>query len=195
MNWTEEDRRRTGEHPLPDSGAPNDKICTQPNRDYPADTDICFARGNSETRVRLTPADLPKLFAAAGGLAPGLEELHGEARKMGGGAWEVYPGELAREAVSLVDAAHAAGYKLAADDHRETYQERGVVTDYLVDAAHAAGYKPARAVGWRLTVADYLDAIILPAVRASRQEISGELFEGPDVAALGRVIVLLRGQQ
>jgi len=97
-------------HPaLPSSGSSQDRIYTQQNRDYPDDTDICFERGSQTNVVRVTPADLPKLFAAAGGLAPGLADLRLQAGQLEGVNWEYHPGELGRQAVNLVDRAYIAG--------------------------------------------------------------------------------------
>jgi len=86
MGQTEGDREKrraprrhpmqvTGEPPLPydppvlsspPAGRSADRIYTQPNQDYPDDTDLCFERGTSVTMVRVTPADQEKLWAALG---------------------------------------------------------------------------------------------------------------------------------
>ena len=51
---------------LPASGRPHDTVSLERNRDYPADSDLCFGIGNSVTRVRLTAGDLEKVRAVLG---------------------------------------------------------------------------------------------------------------------------------
>jgi hypothetical protein len=129
----------TGAPPMPyDREAPAadrsaDRIYTQVNQDYPEDTDICFERGGSVTMVRITPADRPGLFAAAGGMAPGLKELREQAGRLVQRYFEDEVVELGREVKTLVDAAHAAGYKLSAEDHRLTFQRPLAVAEFLSD--------------------------------------------------------------
>lgn len=53
----------------PASGRSHDSVTLGRNRDYPADSDLCFGTGNSVTRVRLTPADIVSVIAA---LAPSM---------------------------------------------------------------------------------------------------------------------------
>lgn len=120
---------------LPSSGASNDKICTRPSYDYPGDTDLIFARGSSEARVRVTPADRPKLFAAVGGLAPALAVLRERAGEMARQDTPAlgFEARVAHVAAvqALVDAAHAAGYRLCDEDYRATAQSAGYVRDFL----------------------------------------------------------------
>lgn len=123
--------------PLATSGAPSDKIYTQPDHDYPDDTDICFARGNGVTLVRLTPADRPKLLEAVGGLVPELSPLLAQADAL---ARQGVPEEhgqgnanTAAAFTALVTAAHAAGYRLACDDHRATAEDAGLVSGFLLE--------------------------------------------------------------
>lgn len=56
--------------PLPASGRPHDRIYMQRNPDYLDDTDLCFEVGNSETRVRLAPADKTALLGLLYSAAP-----------------------------------------------------------------------------------------------------------------------------
>lgn len=115
---------------LPSSGSSQDRIFTEPDRDYADDVSLCFERGNQVTQVRVTPADRPKLFAAAGGLAPELAELRRRARSAGlSGAR--HGTDLAGKIEALTVTAHAAGYRLAVEDQRETAQSAGYVADYL----------------------------------------------------------------
>jgi hypothetical protein len=75
-SWSDEERRSIAAEPyrdreraagrLPASGRPHDSITLQRNQDYPADSDLCFAIGNSVTRVRLTAGDQEKLRAVLG---------------------------------------------------------------------------------------------------------------------------------
>lgn len=144
--WSDEERRSIAAEPhrrreraagrLPSSGSSQDRVYTQPNRDYPDDTDLCFARGNSETRVRLTPGDRAKLLAAAGGLAPKLPDLR---ERAGALARHNVPAlDLAARtahvaaAQALVDEAHAAGYRLCSDDVRVAHEDAGLVSDFLL---------------------------------------------------------------
>lgn len=110
MSWSDEDRRRiaaepyrrrhpmqvTGEAPLPydgepvvlpASGRPHDSITLQRNQDYPADSDLCFEVGTSETRVRVAPADKTALLGLLYSAAP-TEESAALARKFLAGMLE-----------------------------------------------------------------------------------------------------------
>jgi hypothetical protein len=127
---------------LPSSGGPQDRIYARPNQDYPEDVDLCFARGNSETRVRVAPADRPALFAAAGGLAPRLEELRRRARDLGDVNWEYHPGQLPRSAVDLVNAAHAAGYYLRCEDGPDASAAAEAARGHLVGLLAAREGEP-----------------------------------------------------
>lgn len=118
---------------LPRSGSSQDKIYTQPNRDYPDDTDIWFERGNSSTVVRLTPADRPKLLTAIGGLAPRLAELRAKASRHFDGT-ELDPLIV----VDLLAEAHAAGYRLCDEDYRMVNEDVGQVADFLAEKLEEA---------------------------------------------------------
>ena len=52
--------------PLPASGAPMERVWTEPDRDHPADTDLVIQRGQFTDRIRMTPADEEKILAALG---------------------------------------------------------------------------------------------------------------------------------
>lgn len=45
-------------------GTSLDRICAQPDRDYPGDTDLVFERGSQGSSVRLTPQDRTGVMAA-----------------------------------------------------------------------------------------------------------------------------------
>jgi hypothetical protein len=62
--WNEVQRgspREREESRLPASGRAHDRVFLERNRDYPGDSDLCFAIGNSVTRVRLTGFDLHRV--------------------------------------------------------------------------------------------------------------------------------------
>jgi hypothetical protein len=150
---------------VPASGSSQDRVYTQRNRDYPDDTDICFERGNGTTVVRLTPADLPKLLAAAGGLAPGLEELRARAAALTSAA-------LGEAAPDVADWA--------------------LRSTRLVDYAYIAGQVDFSAGNGRRAALDYL-AGKLEEARRDFEPACGEIGPGPDVLALERVIAMLDG--
>jgi hypothetical protein len=182
MGPSDEERRSIAARPyrqrereagrLPESGAPSDQIYTQQNLDYPADTDICFARGNGITLVRLTTADRGKLLAAVGTLVPELEMLRSQALDLvRNGVPEEHGKGLANTAVavvSLVNQAHAAGYRLADEDHRETYQDAAGVREFLQGK--------------------------LEEMHRTEELAFGEIGPGPEVRALERVIAMLEGK-
>lgn len=125
--------------PLASSGASNDRIYTEPDRDYPDDTDICFARGNGITLVRLTTADRAKLLEAVGGLVPELAPLLARGDAVAHDVAAGLDGRTARASAvhELVLSAHAAGYRLAADDIRATHEDTGFVIDLLNEMREA----------------------------------------------------------
>ncbi len=129
--------RLASRHPefvLRASGSSQDRVFTEPDRDYADDVSLCFERGNQVTQVRVTPADRPKLFAAVGGLAPDLAELRRQARSAGlSGAG--HGTDLAGRIEALTVTAHAAGYRLAVEDQTATAQNAGYVHDFLADTA------------------------------------------------------------
>jgi hypothetical protein len=112
-------------------GASQERVWAEPNRDYPGDTSLFTEAGNQRHETRLTPQDREAVLAALAGESPKLEELRAEARKYDGIAWEAYPGDLAEEAVALVNEAHAAGYALCAQDYLLAGQHVEPVIDYL----------------------------------------------------------------
>jgi hypothetical protein len=121
-SWSDEERRSIAAQPyrdreraagrLPASGRAHDRVFLERNRDYPADSDLCFEIGNSVTRVRLTGFDLHRLRGLLLDQGGGLEVLYERAGRLQA---EAAPLSQFRD---LVDAAHAAGYQLCAEDHR-----------------------------------------------------------------------------
>jgi hypothetical protein len=122
---------------LPASGRPHDSITLQRNQDYPADSDLCFAAGNSETRVRLTGRDVHELRALlldqgvdlAGLRERALELARHNVPTMGIAKRTAHVAAVQDLAVT----AHATGYRLCAEDHRVTAQDQGYVSDFLGD--------------------------------------------------------------
>jgi hypothetical protein len=155
---------------LPASGQPHDSISLKPDRDYPADSDLCFGLGNSETRVRLTPGDQEKARAVlAGALGCDLGELKDRAAGyMRVALDEVDPdiAEWASRNADLAVTACAVGYRLAVEDQVATAQDAGYVRDFL--------------------------AGLLERAHGSEVLANGEVYPGPDVRALERVIAMLR---
>jgi len=117
------------------SGLPMRDVRAERNRDHPADTDLCFERGQYTDRVRLTPADRFAVIAALAGTSPGslldLREQAGELARQG------VPEEhghgnvnLAAAFTRLVDYAYIAGQ---ADF--SAGNGRGAARDYLLGLA------------------------------------------------------------
>jgi hypothetical protein len=140
---TDEERRSIAAEPyrrrevgrLPSSGLPMSDVRAERNRDHPADTDLCFERGQYTDRVRLTPADRFAVIAALAGTSPGslldLREQAGELARQG------VPEEhghgnvnLAAAFTRLVDYAYIAGQ---ADF--SAGNGRGAARDYLLGLA------------------------------------------------------------
>jgi hypothetical protein len=122
---------------LPASGREHDEITLERNRDYPADSDLCFGIGNAVTRVRLTGRDLHRLRAVLLDQGVGLEGLYERVRHLQAGAGAPSAGEFQ----NLVDAAHAAGYRLCAEDVRAAREDAGLVSDFLL-GLYEAGAAP-----------------------------------------------------
>jgi hypothetical protein len=124
----------TGRIP-PRSGGSLRAIEIERNRDYPADSDLVLGRGNVDTRIRLTGADLHLLrsrLMAQDDLAAVKDRAASYIRDV---LDEVNPdiAEWAERNMYLAATAHADGYKLCAEDHRETAQDAGYVIDFLYE--------------------------------------------------------------
>lgn len=142
MGWTEEDKARMealGDHrrapALPRSGRSQDRIYLQRNQDYPADTDLCFERGNAVTLVRMTGRDMHAARAVLTEQGD-LDAMKARARDLidfgaVADAERDGPEELAAAVENLAVTAHAAGYRLAVDDMRHAASEKGYVSDFL----------------------------------------------------------------
>jgi hypothetical protein len=140
--------------PLPDSGRPLDVCQLEPDEAYLKDSALVLGRNGMDFRVRVTARDLERLrellsapaadgqaLATPANLARWVRERHGadeawvnELRALLTGGEDL--AELHEQApdlagVALVDRAHAAGYRLADEDHRVTYQDEAGVRDFL----------------------------------------------------------------
>lgn len=144
--WSDEERRSISGEPyrrLPDSGRPVSGMVLEPNRDYPADTDLCFERGQYADRIRLTAGDLNALRALLTDVQGGLKELRERAQELARAnvpAMDLAARTAHVAAVTdLVAVAHAAGYRLCAEDHAPG--DREAVRDFLLEQAElrAAG--------------------------------------------------------
>lgn len=159
MAWSEEDRAAyerpaaatsgTGDEGLvlhgtktgrlAQSGPPMRDMQLERNRDYPADSDLCFERGQYKDRIRMTAGDLHVLRAllTAGGDLQALRDK--AARWMRDALEEVDPDadEWALRVGELVIASHAAGYRLSGDDIRATCEDAAMVADRLADLAQS----------------------------------------------------------
>lgn len=123
-------------HPIgrpPASGPAADSVSLEQNPDYPADRDLVFDRGGFFLRLRLTPADQDRVRRELAAPVPAdLAELRRQARAAGLSG-QGHGTALADEVERLVNAAHAAGYRLADDDHRLTYRDEAGVREFLED--------------------------------------------------------------
>jgi hypothetical protein len=118
---------------LPASGPPMRDMRLERNRDYLADSDLVFERGQYLDRIRLTGTDLHALRALLN--ADGdLKALGDQASRWARDALEEAgpdTDEWALRMSELVIAAHAAGYRLAADDISAACEDAAMVADFL----------------------------------------------------------------
>jgi hypothetical protein len=127
---------------LPASGRPHDTISLERNRDYPADSDLCFGAGNSGTRVRVTGSDLHGLRSLLLDQGYDLSELKDRAAGYMRDALDEADPDIAEWAArntELAVTAHAAGYRLAVGDQQDAAQDVGYVRDFLAGLGPAAG--------------------------------------------------------
>lgn len=116
--------------PLAASGAPMERVWTEPDRDYPADTDLLFTRGQFTDRIRMTRADREGILAALANPG-GLDSLVTRARDLGYRDPSTLRADLANDAAALAREAYRAGYALAVQDCLETAQAPGYVAQFL----------------------------------------------------------------
>lgn len=137
----------------PASGQPMSGMALEPDRDYPADTDLCFERGQYADRIRLTAGDLNGLRALLSA-TDGLEALKATAAGyMRDALGEAGPdaAEWALRNAEMAVAAHAAGYRLSAADRAPG--DREAVRDFLLEQAEL------RAVPGSLVALEQQDAL------------------------------------
>jgi hypothetical protein len=149
---------RTGRFPA--EGRHNHGPRLEWSRLAPGSATLSLGSPGATLSAELTPADVHALRAglnAAGDLSP----LRDQARALGDVNWEYHPGELARSAVDLVDAAHAAGYRLRDEDGRVTGADAAATAeaarDHLI-ALLAQGAAPGE--GWAHGDAEALMRVI-----------------------------------
>jgi hypothetical protein len=142
------------DHALPRSGAPMRRVWTEPDRDYPGDTDLLFSRGQFTDRIRMTPADREGILAALAN-PDGLDALAAEARELG---LLAEGEETAARIGDLVRRADFAGYALAVQDFLATPQFAKSVRDFLHDVLESG---PAPGEDW-----DHGDIEAIERVRA-----------------------------
>jgi hypothetical protein len=147
---------------LPESGTAMRDMRLERDRDYPADSSLCFERGGAGFTIRLTDADLHVLRAMLA-VRGDLAALRSKASKLAFS--DLGTADLEPVLVQLAEEAHAAGYRLADDDHRLTYQDEAGVREFLQDR--------------------------LAQARENEQLADGEIGPGPEVRALERVIAML----
>jgi hypothetical protein len=139
------------------SGRPMSGMVLEPDRDHPADTALCFERGQFADRIRLTPGDLNGLRVLLSGVQGDLGGLRDRAAALVRDALGEVDPDIAGWALRNTDlaaAAHAAGYRLCDDDWRATAQGAGYVQDFL-----AGRLAELRAAGGSLTALEQQDAL------------------------------------